>query len=86
MCQFSSNADFFTFSVQICLKIDFRTGTSKLYVRIPNQHFQDTMHTNFQSKQTTFRSKSRKLPNYMQYFGSNNVESVAERWLEVEMS
>ena len=26
------------------------------------------------------------LPNYMQYFGSNNVESVAESLVEVEMS
>ena len=25
-----------------------------------------------------------KLPNYMWYFGSNNVEGVAESWLEVE--
>ena len=28
----------------------------------------------------------RKLLNYMQYFSSNNVEGVAERWVEVEMS
>ena len=27
-----------------------------------------------------------KLPNYVQYFGSNNVESVAESWVEAEMS
>ena len=27
-----------------------------------------------------------KLPNYMQYFGSNNVEGVAESWVEFEMS
>ena len=27
-----------------------------------------------------------KLPNYVQYFGSNIVESVAESWLEAEMS
>ena len=27
-----------------------------------------------------------KLPNYMQYFDSNNVESVAESWVEFEMS
>ena len=26
-----------------------------------------------------------KLPNYMQYFGSNNVEGVAESWVETEM-
>ena len=27
-----------------------------------------------------------KFPNYMQYFGSNNVEGVAESCMEVEMS
>ena len=27
-----------------------------------------------------------KLPNYVWYFGSNNVEGVAESWLEAEMS
>ena len=27
-----------------------------------------------------------KLPNYMRYFASNNVESVAESWVEVEMN
>ena len=27
-----------------------------------------------------------KLPNYVQYFGSNNVEGVAESWVEAEMS
>ena len=27
-----------------------------------------------------------KLPNYMHYFGSNNVDGVAENWMEFEMS
>ena len=27
-----------------------------------------------------------KLPNYLQYFGSNIVEGVAESWAEAEMS
>ena len=27
-----------------------------------------------------------KLPNYVQYFGSDNVEGVAESWVETEMS
>ena len=27
-----------------------------------------------------------KLPNYARYFGSNNVEGVAESWVEAEMS
>ena len=28
----------------------------------------------------------RKLPNYVQYFGSNNIEDIAESWVEAEMS
>ena len=27
-----------------------------------------------------------KMPNYMQYFGSNIVEGVAECWVEAEMN
>ena len=27
-----------------------------------------------------------KLPNYMEYFGSDNFESVTESWCETEMS
>ena len=27
-----------------------------------------------------------KLPNYVQYFGSNNVDGVAERWVKAQMS
>ena len=33
-----------------------------------------------------FGSNFRKLPNYVQYFGSNNVEGVAESWVEVQIS
>ena len=27
-----------------------------------------------------------KLPNYVRYFGSNNIKGVAESWVEAEMS
>ena len=27
-----------------------------------------------------------KLPNYLRYFDSNNIEGVAEGWVEAEMS
>ena len=27
-----------------------------------------------------------KLPNYVRYFGSNNVEGVPENWVEAEMN
>ena len=33
-----------------------------------------------------FRLIFRKLPNYVQYFGSYNVESVADSWVEAEMN
>ena len=33
-----------------------------------------------------FGRNLRKCPNYVQYFGSNNVEGVAESWVEAEMS
>ena len=33
-----------------------------------------------------FSLKLGKSPNYVQQFGSNNAEGVAESWLEAEMS
>ena len=33
-----------------------------------------------------FGSNLGKLPNYVQYFGSNIVEDVAESWVEAEIS
>ena len=33
-----------------------------------------------------FEQNLGKLPNYVQYFGSNNVESVAKSWVEAKMS
>ena len=33
-----------------------------------------------------FRLNLEKLPNYVRYFGSNNVEGVAEDWVEVQIS
>ena len=33
-----------------------------------------------------FGRNLRKLPNYVQYFSSNNIEGVAESWVEAEMS
>ena len=42
-----------TFSTQICPKMDFGVEISKIYVRIRNLHFQDTMCVNFQLKRTT---------------------------------
>ena len=33
-----------------------------------------------------FDPNSGKLPNYVWYFGSNNVEGVEESWVEVQIS
>ena len=48
------------------------------------------MWANFQSKWATFNFSWKiflgKLPNYVQYFGSNIVEGVTESWAETEMS
>ena len=41
------------FSTQICPKMNFGVGISKIQVRIRNLHFQDTMCVNFQLKRTT---------------------------------
>ena len=48
------------------------------------------MGSKFQKSKSGFRINKPcdlgKLPNYVQYFGSNIVEGVAESWVEVEMS
>ena len=58
-------------------KCRFKISTSKEpCVPIFNQNY------NFEFFSLNFR----KLPNYVQYFGPNNVEGVAESWVEAEMS
>ena len=47
------NRQFWFFSTQICTKMNFGVGISKIQVRIRNLHFQDTMCVNFQLKRTT---------------------------------
>ena len=41
------------FSTQICSKVNFGVVISRIQVRFPNLHFQDTMCVNFQLKRTT---------------------------------
>ena len=56
-------------------------------MQIQDQHLQETMCANFQSKWTEFFDLNLgKLPNNVQYFGSNYVEGVAESWVDAEMS
>ena len=45
------------------------------------------MCANFQSKNFEFFGLNLgKLPNYVQYFGSNIVEGVAESWVNTDMN
>ena len=40
----------------------------------------------FSVKMDNFEFLSLKVPNYVRYLGSNNVEGVAESWVEVKMN
>ena len=68
---------------QIGSKMDFAIGISKIQLWIRNQHLHYIMCANFQSK-WIFDLDLEKLPIYVQYFGSNISESVAESWLDVD--
>ena len=57
---------------------------------IAPQHIQDAMCANFKEKFEFFGLNLGKLSNYMQYFGSNNVERAGWRlkhagWRQVEL-
>ena len=76
-----------TFSAQICLIMDFGVGMSKILCpesAPPRYHvYQISVKIdNFEF----FSLNLGKLPSCVRYFGSNNVEGVAESWVEVEMS
>ena len=66
---FQTKRTILNFWAQICPKMNFGVGISKIYGQL-----------------LIFWPKFGKLPNYVQYFGSNIVEGVAESWVEVEMS
>ena len=51
-----------TFSTQVCPKMDFGVGISKIDLNLG------------------------KLFDYVEYFGSNNIEGIAESWVEAAMS
>ena len=54
MCvNFQAERTNLTFSAQICLKMNFWDGISKIENRIWNQNLQGTKRVNFQSKWTT---------------------------------
>ena len=90
MCaNFQAKQTTLIFLAQICLKMDFGVGISKIKVWIRKQRLQYTMCSNFQSKWTSWKKLGlnlAKLRNYVRHFGSNNIEGVAESWVETEMS
>ena len=74
---------------QICPNIgiwglNFKNLSPKLELAPPKYHL-----CKFSVKMDNFEffgPHFEKLSNYVQYFGSNNVEGVAESWVEVEKS
>ena len=79
---FQTKRKTFTFWAQICPKMDFGGLDSK---SAPPTY----LVSRFSVKMDNFEFfglNLGKLPNYVRYFGSNNVEGVAESWVEAEMS
>ena len=71
MCvNFQTKQTTLTFWAQICPKMGFWFKISKIQVCKSNFEF--------------FSLNLGKLPNYVQYFGSNIVKGVAESWVEVD--
>ena len=90
MCaNFQTKQTTLTFSAQICPKMNFwcrnfknlNPDTESEPPRYRVYQFSVKM-DNFEF----FGLNLGKLPNYVRYFGSNNVEAVAESWMETEMS
>ena len=89
MCQFSVNMDNFDFFDPNLPKNGFWGRNFKNLS--PNSESAPPRHlvNHFSIKTDNFEffgRNLRKLPNYVQYFGSNNIEGVAESWVEAEMS
>ena len=89
MCQFSDKTDNFDFLSPNLLKNgflgqNFKNQSLDLESASPRYHV-----SQFSVKMDNFEFfglNLGKLPNYVQYFGSNIVEGVAESWVEAEMS
>ena len=85
MCQFLGGTDNLEFSDQDLPKYcqnNFKSLNPDLELAPPKYHvckfFVKTDNFEF------FGSNFGKLPNYVRYFGYNNVEGVAESWVEVD--
>ena len=89
MCQFSVNMDNFDFFDPNLPKNGFWGRNVKNLS--PNSESAPPRYlvNHFSIKTDNFEffgRNLRKLPNYVQYFSSNNIEGVAESWVEAEMS
>ena len=89
MCQFSVKTENFDFFDPNLPKNEFFRRIFKIISRdsestSPRYHVcQFSVKTdNFEF----FGLNLEKFPNYVQYFGSNNVEGVSESWVEAEIS
>ena len=78
--QFSDKTDNFEFWG------DFGVGISKIQVWIQNKHLHVCHFSVKMDNFYFFGLNLGKLPNYVQYFGSNIVEGVAESWMEADIS
>ena len=85
MCKFSGKTDNFDFfgpnlPKKWILRSEFRDSKSGFRISTSNIH--ECQLDNFE----IFGLNLGKLPNYVRYFDSYNVEGVAESWVEVEKS
>ena len=75
---------------QICQEIDFWLGWNFTNLSLHSKSAPSKYHVcQCSVKLDSFKFFGLnlvKLPNYVRYFGSNNVEGVAESWVETEMS
>ena len=79
VCQFLAKQTILTFSVQIFPKMNFGGRYFKNLSPYSESAPEDTMCANFQAKRTSlsfFGLNLGKLPDYMRYFGSYNLDGV----------
>ena len=89
MCRFSAKTDYFDFS-DPNLRKNGSSGRNFNNLS-PNSKSASARYHECQFSFKTdnfefFRVNLGKLPNYMQYFDFNNIEGVADSWVEVEKS
>ena len=86
MCQFSDRTDNFDFLEPNLPKNRFWGWNMSLYSESAPPRYHVSQFSVKMDNFEFFGLNLGKLPNYVQYFGSNIVEGVAESWVEAEMS